>query len=88
MANSMTYTAAVMSTSGFRAEEGEPPMLLKLTWGIIMGVLAWVMLSFAGLDGARMLAVVASFPILIIMIAFCLSAIKGLYAPDQKWLKK
>ena len=43
---------------------------------------------FAGLDGARMLAVVASFPILIIMIAFCLSAIKGLYAPDQKWLKK
>ncbi len=51
-----------------------------------MGVLAWVMISFAGLDGARMLAVVSAFPILFLIIALCFSAIKGCYAPKTDWM--
>ena len=81
MADSMTYVAAVMSTSGFHHEE-EPPQFLKLTWGIIMGVLAWVMISFAGLDGARMLATISAFPILFLMILLLFAAIKGLFATE------
>lgn len=86
MANSMTYVAAVMSTTGFHHEDGEPAHILKLVWGIIMGALAWVMISFAGIDGARMLAVIAAFPLLFLMIAFCLSAIKGCYSPQYSWI--
>lgn len=86
MANSMTYVAAVMSTSGFHHEEGEPAHALKRIWGIVMGSLAWVMISFAGIDGARMLAVIAAFPLVFLMIIFCLSTIKGCYAPNQKWI--
>ena len=83
MADSMTYVAAVMSSSGFHHEE-EPPSILKLTWGLIMGILAWVMISYAGLDGARMLAVISAFPILFIMILLILSTIKGLYFDNTK----
>ncbi|MEE0776755.1 MAG: BCCT family transporter, partial [Bacillota bacterium] len=82
MADSMTSVAAIMSTSGFQQEEGEPPLFLKLAWGIIMGSLAWVMISFAGIDGTKMLAVLASFPLLFLMIALALSAVRGLYGSN------
>ena len=49
-----------------------------------MGVLAWVMISFAGLDGARMLATISAFPILFLMILLLFAAIKGLFAPHTK----
>lgn len=84
MADSMTSVAAIMSTRGFHQEDGEPPLRLKLIWGIIMGSLAWVMISFAGIDGARMLAVLASFPLLFLMMALISSTLKGLYAPVAK----
>ncbi len=80
MADSMTSVAAIMSTSGFQQGEGEPPLFLKVTWGLIMGSLAWVMISFAGIDGTKMLAVLASFPLLFLMIALAFSAMRGLYA--------
>lgn len=79
MADSMTSVAAIMSTTGFSQEEGEPPMVLKVVWGVVMGALAWVMISFAGLDGARIMANIASFPLLFLMAAFIASAIKGLF---------
>lgn len=80
MADSMTSVAAIISTTGFQQEEGEPPLVLKIAWGLIMGSLAWVMICFAGVDGTKMLAVLASFPLLFLMIALAISAIRGLYA--------
>jgi choline/carnitine/betaine transport len=78
MADSMTSSIAILSTSGFHAEDGEPPLFLKIVWGTVMGMLAWVMISFAGIDGTKMVAILASLPILFLMIAFVFSTIKGL----------
>ena len=74
----MTSSIAILSTSGFHAEDGEPPLFLKIVWGTVMGMLAWVMISFAGIDGTKMVAILASLPILFLMIAFVFSTIKGL----------
>lgn len=78
MADSMTAAAAIMSTSGFKAEEGEPPAFLKVIWGVVMGLSAWVMISFAGIDGVKMISNVAGFPILPIAILATISMIKGM----------
>ncbi|MEG1479211.1 MAG: BCCT family transporter, partial [Clostridiales bacterium] len=89
MADSMTSVAAIMSTSGFSQEDKEPSTILKIIWGSIIGFMAWIMISFAGIDGARMLTVLASLPLLFIMIALFISTIKGLYAPETKlYIKK
>ena len=87
MADSMTSVAAILSSGDFGGE-GEPPLTMKLVWGIIMGVLAYVMICFAGVDGTKMLAVLASFPLLFLMLVFIVSAIKGLYAPNTKFFKE
>lgn len=81
MADSMTSVMSIMSTSGFHQEDGEPPAALKVIWGLTVGTLAWVMISFAGIDGARILTVLASFPLVFLMIALLVSALKGLYSP-------
>jgi len=85
MADSMTSVCAILSTSGFSKEDHEPPAYLKVVWGAVMGSLAWVMISFAGINGTKMLAVLASFPLLFLMIVMTISGLKGVYAPETKW---
>lgn len=87
MADSMTSVAAILSTGNSGSEE-EPPLTMKLVWGIIMGALAYVMITFSGIDGTKMLATLASFPLLFLMIVFIISMIKGLYAPDTKLIQR
>ncbi|MBQ2764460.1 MAG: BCCT family transporter, partial [Firmicutes bacterium] len=59
---------------------------MKLVWGLVMGALAYVMICFAGIDGVKMLGTLASFPLLFLMVVFLVSMIKGLYAPDKKFI--
>ncbi|MGN0962442.1 MAG: BCCT family transporter, partial [Clostridia bacterium] len=87
MADSMTSVAAILSTGDSGSEE-EPPLAMKLIWGIIMGALAYVMITFAGIDGTKMLATLASFPLLFLMVIFIVSMLKGLYAPNSKWITR
>lgn len=77
-ADSMTSSIAILTTSGFAVEDNEPPLYQKVMWGIIMGTLAWVMICFAGVDGTKMLATLATFPILFIVIIFLFSSIRGM----------
>lgn len=84
MADSMTSVASIMSTKGFQHEDGEPPTVLKVVWGVTIGTMAWVMISFAGIDGARMLTVLASLPLLFLMIALLASTLKGLYGKQDQ----
>jgi len=77
-ADSMTTSIAILTTSGFATEDAEPPLYQKVMWGIIMGALAWVMICFAGVDGTKMLATLATFPVLFVVILFIGSAVKGM----------
>lgn len=43
-------------------------MVLKIVWGTIIGVIAWVMISFASLDGIRMMNSLGGLPAMFIII--------------------
>lgn len=84
MADSMTYCAAALSTK-LEDSSAEPPLFLKLLWGITMGAVAYVMICFAGVDGTKMLSTLTSFPLLALMIAFIFATIKGLFLMDKNY---
>jgi glycine betaine transporter len=43
-------------------------MVLKIVWGTIIGVIAWVMITFASLDGIRMMNSLGGLPAMFIII--------------------
>jgi choline-glycine betaine transporter len=45
-----------------------PLMLLKFIWGISIGVIAWVMVSFASIDGIKMMSNLGGLPAMFIII--------------------
>jgi len=53
----------------------EPPVIVKVLWGVIIGTLTYVMLSTKGLDGVRILSVLGGFPALFIVIGAAVSLV-------------
>lgn len=89
LADSMTSTIASMSTVGLTEEDNEAPVLLKVVWGIVIGIISWIMISYAGVDGFKMISNLAGFPIMFLMIVMSVSVIKGLWWPGSKvWFEK
>lgn len=48
---------------------------IKLVWASLVGAAAWVMVTFSGIDGVRMLSNLGGFPALFVISAFCLTLI-------------
>jgi choline-glycine betaine transporter len=86
LADSMTSCVASMSTKGLSISDSEAPIFLKVLWGVLMGAVAWIMISFAGIDGFKMVSVLAGFPIVFLMLVMVLSTIKGLWFPETKFI--
>ena len=57
-----------LSSKGITVENEEAPYLVKILWGIIIGLTAWIMITLAGLDGVRMTSNLGGFPALLIII--------------------
>ena len=55
-ADSTTSAMSGLSSTGISPDSSEPPSLLKVLWGTLAGTIAWIMISFAGLDGLRMVS--------------------------------
>ena len=54
--------------------------IVRLAWGVVIGVMAFVLLAAGGLDALRQAALLAGVPFAIIMIFMCWSLYKGLRA--------
>ncbi|HEV7349806.1 BCCT family transporter [Telluribacter sp.] len=71
------------------SDEKEPPLVIKVAWGILIGLVAWVMVSFAGtgenkgLDGIRILSNLGGFPALVLMLGVAWGVVKLMLNPDQ-----
>ncbi len=87
LADSMTSTIASMSTLGLKGKDEEAPVFLKVVWGVLIGIISWVMISYAGVDGFKMISNLAGFPIMFVMLFLALSICKGLWWPDAKWFQ-
>lgn len=68
LAASSTTSAALTSMIPTRetTEEDEPPMWIKLVWGLIMAVSAYTFISYAGIQGAKSMALIGGMPSLIL----------------------
>jgi len=68
-ADANTEAMGAISTRGVRADNPGASPLLKFAWGLAIGIVSWVMVSFAGLNGIRMLSNLGGFPALLLVLA-------------------
>jgi len=68
-ADSNTSAMSGICTQGVSPETPEAPLLIKIIWGSIVGILAWVMVAYAGTDGIRIISVLGGFPAMFLLIA-------------------
>lgn len=87
MTDSLVATLAIISTKGVQVGE-EPPKRLKVLWGVVVGLIAYVLCISGGIEPVRGLISLAGFPMMIFTFAMCISLVKdGMYLltkPD--WL--
>lgn len=75
-ADSNVSAMSAISTNGINPENPEAPLWIKIIWGSIIGLTAWLMISTAGVDGIRILSVLGGFPALFLVILVACGLIK------------
>jgi len=85
-ADSNTVTMAAMSTTDFTADSPEPPLPLKIVWGVLVGTVSLVMLVHSGIEGIKTLSYLGGLPALFFEIAAGLSLVSLAWAPQLKRL--
>ena len=78
-ADSNVSAMSAMSTKGINPENPEAPILIKIIWGSLIGIIAWVMITAAGVDGIRLLSVLGGFPALFIIILAALGMCRFIF---------
>ncbi|HHY42068.1 MAG TPA: BCCT family transporter [Thermoanaerobacterales bacterium] len=82
-ADSNTTAIAALSTTGISPENQEASISMKVLWGIIIGSISWIMISFAGIDGIKMLSNLGGFPALFLIIMVVVSIIRVALNPGK-----
>jgi len=90
LANAVTTSVSIITTdtSTDVLGKGEPAGVVKITWGVLMGITAYIFISFAGIEGAKMAALIGGFPILLLtlFVAFCICrALFGNFNAEEKF---
>jgi glycine betaine transporter len=74
--DSGTYVNGMLTSGG----NPNPPMPLRVTWGVLEGAIAAVLLFTGGLSALQTASVVAGFPFMIIMLLMTYCWLKSLYS--------
>jgi len=71
-ADSTISAMSAMSSKGINPEKAEAPIWIKIAWGILIGLIAFIMITSAGVEGIKLLCVLGGFPALfvILMVGF------------------
>jgi len=75
-ADSNVSAMSAISTTGINPNNPEAPIGIKIIWGSLIGIIAWVMITSAGVDGIRLLCILGGFPALFIIILAALGILK------------
>ncbi|WP_342513379.1 BCCT family transporter [Sporosarcina sp. FSL K6-1522] len=65
-----------ISSSGITPDSPEPSIVIKVTWGVAIAVIAWMMISFAKIDGIKMLSNLGGLPAMILCVLIAISLLK------------
>ncbi len=74
--DAMCSTLAGLSSFGISPDNPEAKPWLKIVWGVMLGAVAWITMTFAGLDGLKSLSNLGGIPTLIILIPITWCLIK------------
>ncbi len=82
-ADSNTSAMGALSSTGISPEHPEPSVRIKVLWGVVVGFVAWVMVSFAGMDGLRMASNLGGFPALLLEFAIAAAVWRLIFFPSK-----
>lgn len=83
-ADSQTDAIGNLCTRGLTADSDlNAGLTMKVVWGVIVGIVAWVMVSFVGIDGVKMLSNLGGLPALFIVLLATGSLWVWLKNPEQ-----
>ena len=89
-ADSNTSAMSGISSTGISPDKPEAGLGMKIIWGAMVGLLAWIMITFAGhekiddrLNGIRMLSNLGGLPALFLCLAATICAIKVAWNPKK-----
>ncbi len=75
-ADSNTSAMSGISTKGISPTSPEAPLAIKVAWGLLIGLVAYVMVSSAGVEGIRLISVLGGFPSLFLLLAVAAGLVK------------
>jgi glycine betaine transporter len=74
--DSGTYVNAMLTSNG----NPNPPLPLRITWGVLEGVIAGILLFTGGLSALQTASIVGGFPFMIVMFLMLYCLLKSLFA--------
>ena len=74
---------AAISSSGITPESSEGGLWVKVAWGVTVGLVAWVMICFADIEGIKIISVLGGFPAAILLVFVIGSLIKVVLNPSK-----
>ncbi len=66
--DSNTNAMAGLCTKGITEQNQESPVWLKVVWGASIGVVTWILIAFAGIDGIKAASNIGGLPNMFLMI--------------------
>lgn len=79
-ADSNTSAMSNLCSKNISTEDQESPLPIKVIWGTIIGALAWVMITYSGMEGIKMISVLGGFPALFLLIGIAFGTIRILFS--------
>lgn len=87
-ADSNVSAMSALCMQGVSPEQPESPLFVKLIWGGMIGGVAWVLVSFAGLDGIRLISTLGGFPAMFLLILAGLGMLRIVYGARTRVQEK
>ncbi|PHI20091.1 BCCT transporter [Lewinellaceae bacterium SD302] len=75
-ADSNVSAMSALSIKGISPEHPEAPLRVKIFWGSVIGLVAWTMVSKAGLDGIRSISILGGFPAMLLIILVAIGLVR------------
>lgn len=82
-ADSSTDALASISMNKQAGDPFRSDTNLKVVWGVLIGFLAWVMITYSGIDGVRMLSVIGGLPSLFFLLLVSVCLLMILFSPKK-----
>ncbi|WBL44445.1 BCCT family transporter [Algoriphagus halophytocola] len=82
-ADSSTEALASISMKKQNKDAFRSDTNLKVLWGTLIGFLAWVMVTFSGIDGVRILSIIGGLPALFFLLLVSVSLLLILFQPSK-----